>query len=664
MLIATWLSVKGTIEANEAKELAHARLADADAVPDFLFEAFRQASPQNGGANMLALDVLRQAETSVTSEFSSQPVIRARIQEAIATTYRDLGRADLASTVLTEALRSAREVPENKEMVQRLSFLLNGANRASGSAEEALLISRKSWRNLSESLGENDKSVHNSRLNHCRNLLEAAYWNDDRRTEYLNEVEETLREVLDNPGRFPGFNERAYRAVMAQHATGSGNHEAAFEFWNEEIDRHHLEGRVRQKGHYWPSSFLVAALRRTDRLEEATAAAESLSLHCHDFYGPYHPNTTDSARYLASVFEDRGKPIVAAMICQLTALSRGSIDPIFEKNVAELVRWSGELQISSEDKEILSKTMDLLSSGDIAGSEIPIAKLDPGAAFWCGEHLWNSQNRDLSLTLIEQAYEESINQFGAKHPIALTRGNRYALHCIEIGKLATASKILTPQIFDEEVSWRNGPILDIALDLAEALQSKDDHESAQQITNRIIAIHLEKQGIDEERMRRCSNILTAEAMKQHDHKQLAEIYEGLWHSFTQIFGDYHSFTLYNRIRHVDCLIASQQCEEALTKIEDVLRSKAPRNLQFASWRVSKARAMIELGQFSEAESILLADWNQFQDQKSTDGKPPPQTKRIRYRLSDSLRLLYEKWSKPDEMAEWKVISTSLIPSTN
>ena len=74
--------------------------------------------------------------------------------------------------------------------------------------------------------------------------------------------------------------------------------------------------------------------------------------------------------------------------------------------------------------------------------------------------------------------------------------------------------------------------------------------------------------------------------------------------------------------------------------------------------------MIGLEQFNEAESILLTDWNLFQDKKATGKTHPNYVSRMQFRLSDSLSLLYEKWSQPTKSAEWKEISISLLPSPN
>src|SRR5690606_34093080 len=62
---ATALSLRWAFAAEEARHLAESRLAQSDAVPDFLFHAFRQADRSQGGAGMLALDVLREAEKEV-----------------------------------------------------------------------------------------------------------------------------------------------------------------------------------------------------------------------------------------------------------------------------------------------------------------------------------------------------------------------------------------------------------------------------------------------------------------------------------------------------------------------------------------------------------------------------------------------------------------------
>lgn len=394
---ATVLSMRWAFAAEASRQLAETRLAQEDAVPEFLFKAFRHAGEFGDGTDLLALDVLRQAEKDVAIEFAEQPLIRARLQESIGLAYQRLGREDLAAPILNSALTLFRGVPGNEEAAQRLALPTTSTMRASGDAETAVPSSEAEWHRREKALGEDHPDTHRARLEYCRNMLEAAYWNDELRDGCLRQVDAVLNGVLQAPDRFPQAKVREYEAVAAQLAAGRGDHATALAFWDAEMDKLFLEGRARGNGRFWSGTFHVAALRRNGRLEEATAAAESLVLHCREFYGRQRGDTATATRYLAGVYAMSGSRDGAYLVCQMLQPEPDEqVDPLFVEGLDQLAQWSEQLGIARSQRTRLQDLVAEMKSGEPrATPEATGATVGRRAEilFWLAELCWARDRR-------------------------------------------------------------------------------------------------------------------------------------------------------------------------------------------------------------------------------------------------------------------------------
>lgn len=563
LTVATLLSVGWAMKATKAQQLANSRLIQADAVPEFLFRAFRKAAPEEGGAEMLALDVLRQVEKDAPPEFADQPLLRARIQESIGLTYRDLGRHDLSAAALNEAVKSALEVPGNDEAVSRLSYLLSAASRNSGNPETAIRISKQNWQHREATLGENAPETHKARLNYCRGLLEAAYWDDSNRDTRLNEVEAILNEVLTRRDRFPGANIPAYRAVEAQLAAGRGNHEKAYLFWTEEISRRYLVGSAETKGHYWPHSFLVASLRRTGRLEEALAAAESLFLHSRELYGNQHPNSTIAARYLAGVYHQLGAPVTSLLICQIPAVDAELNDPIFANNLSALEQWSSSLELADSTENIVSGLISFLKQGaNLAEQELGLENLSPGTVFWLAELAWSNGDFQTGKKAFKMACEKTVARYGKSHPVTLVRSNRFAEKCIGIWDTEQAAEILLPQIESENLTWHNTNCLDLVLDYAAIVSKLGETDTGERLARKVFEIHRKTGAANPKQLNRCRLLIAGPLRQRRDTDGLVKFHETMCAEYSRILGPDHPATVAQRSRFAELTTVSGNAKQA------------------------------------------------------------------------------------------------------
>ena len=635
LAVATALSLFWAVKATAAQTLAEARLAQADAVPDFLFSAFRQADPARGGADMLALDVLRQAEEQVAEEFADQPLIRARIQKSIGLTYRSLGRKDLAATVLGSALESSRSAEGNAAETERLSFLVSGMERGSGGAEDVITLGRETFLRRQQEHGEDASQTHEARLDYCRNLLEAAYWNESRKSGYLELVESTLGEVLNDVERFPSANIRAYQAVAAQLAAGRGDHETALAFWERDVTQLFSKGQGETAARFWRCRFLIAALRRTGNPEDGMAAAEALLIHCRNFYGMHHPNTVQAAYRMATVYAEFGKFESALLVCRLPTASDKTVREVFEKPLKELSEWSAGLQITETQRARVDKLIGAVIN---AGAEFPsadsadeiFAELPPEEQFWLGELACQTGKIQIGLRLCREAYRQTVASRGENHSITLSRGMRLALHCMTTGRLDEAQALLTAPLGSPEITWRHGDLLDIALQLAELrLEKREDLDACLALVSGVVDAQSRSVDQSSKRLDRSFQIVRElSQLPAHgcDPDEMASTFENLRSAHEALPGADHNKVYFVRLSQINSLAANGAAEHALELIASD-REKIPANEpNLVFWDIAQARTLNVLGRRSEAHRILESLWQKC---KPSEAEPDQRSQTLK-----------------------------------
>lgn len=655
LVAATGISVRWAVEATRSEALARSRLAQADAVPDFLFQAFRQVAPGRGGTDMPAIDVLRQAAEDVDGEFSDQPLLRARLKESIGMTYRDLGREDLASEILAEALDGYRAMAGNEDAVRRLTILLSGSRRSSGGAERAILISRDHWRDCEDSLGWDHPETHAARLDHCRNLLEAAFWNDERRAGYLDEVEDNVNAVLENRIRYPGANHRDYRAVLAQLAAGRGDHETALAFWDREMDRRYRDGQVGGIGHYWPASFLVAALRRTGRLDEATAAAESLFLHCLSFNGGHHPKTATAARHLAGVYDQRGGAASAWLVCRFPQAVGGVIDPLFEEDLERLALWSeSHLSLEAMERSRIEELESVIAGGGLPPPDL-IDHFEPEIAFWLGELAWRSGNPQAGELLMDEAVVRTREARGEDDATARLRELRRCEHWVETGNLDRAAEFLEPILAAGETGWRRGDLVGLGLDLAERLVKSKETEVAETLGWRLLELQRRQQSADAALLERCHQILRVAGESRGGVSALAPIYRDLLAINIALLGPTHAATWHKRLRYYDTLVAAGEAGKALEEIEAHEPEVDPVDEAMPFFQLSKMGALLSLDRLDEVEAGLTDLWEECRAMGFGSSSESERTRRVGRRIAGMMANLQGKRGRVTEKEKWERI---------
>jgi serine/threonine protein kinase len=92
--ISAWQAIRGNREARrafQAESLANQRLADSEAISQFLSEVFKSPSPLRDGRSITVAETLSNATQKLEAELTNQPARRARLQSAIGESYFGLG---------------------------------------------------------------------------------------------------------------------------------------------------------------------------------------------------------------------------------------------------------------------------------------------------------------------------------------------------------------------------------------------------------------------------------------------------------------------------------------------------------------------------------------------------------------------------------------------
>lgn len=662
---ATALSVRWALAADTSRKLAEARLAQADAVPDFLFNAFRQAGRTGGGAEMSAIDVLRAAEKEVEGEFADQPLIRARIQESIGQTYEDLGRNDLAARTLGAALESYRGIPGNEEAVSRLSVPVISTLRTSGGAETSVALSEGEWRDRENSLGVDDPKTHQARLNYCRSLLEVAYWDDSLRVGYLNRVDALLREVTDTPDRFPKAVVRDYEAARAELAAGRGDHAAALEFWEPELNRFILGGGAHSEGRLWPSRFHVAALRRNGRFDEAAAAAESLVLHCRDFYGLTHENTVRDTRSLSIAYDFMGLHSTGYLACrQLVPGEDEKVDPLFQGRLKELEEWAESLPVSSGERDGLQRMILATKSGKPSAAKlIESAHGRAGILFWFAELCLAQGHPKEAIALAEESHKASLAAYGLDSPLETVRATRLAEMWLKRGDLKRVETFLDERIPEPEaaLTWVDGIVLDLAIDLAAKYASLPDDGAAIRVARRVADLRLGQHCAGLPFLEKYEGILRAPATKAKDSSRMAKVYEELVPIFIASLGENHVATSQRKQRHVEALIGCGRIDDALANIKKFYSDNEAWGHRTVHWRIAEGRAYTVSNQFESAEAALNRAWRESIDLGFGKMNGEVGVRQAARKTAEQFVALYVAMKRPHEEAKWRQTLGAIQP---
>jgi tRNA A-37 threonylcarbamoyl transferase component Bud32 len=157
--------------AHHAEAEAKKAQKQAETVTAYLEGAFRSADPAKKGVDLKVVEVLDAAVARLQGEFANEPLVKARLLEAIGGTYLELGAGPSAVAVFEQVrrLRVAELGPEHPLTLQSLNHLA-AAYQVAGRLDEAIALHESTLKVQREKLG----AAHADALQ-CMNNLAVAY---------------------------------------------------------------------------------------------------------------------------------------------------------------------------------------------------------------------------------------------------------------------------------------------------------------------------------------------------------------------------------------------------------------------------------------------------------------------------------------------------------
>ncbi|MEM9018467.1 MAG: hypothetical protein AAGC68_15745, partial [Verrucomicrobiota bacterium] len=328
------------------------RLTQADAVPQFLLNAFRLPDPEVGGTELRAVDVLDAALVEAKAEFPDQPLVLARVMESIGETYRGLGWFEKAAMTFVEVEGVIEGIPGGDEIRKTIHQALSETYRLLAEQEKAVEASAEYLRVSIEYFGNSSVEARKARHELVLNLIEIG--EIDRAEEVILEAR-SLEDPEEKPkgGDFDGLEALIHEA--------RGRYQEAIDFYEERLLAHFSSDNRYGHNEMWGLRHVTRICRKRGDLEKAIAFSEELFRCCEISYGKGHRYVVDAASHLALSYLGGGDTAVAALVfdrLERQAESRG-ITPDDQSLLRQFRDMSGlELAMSDLDRANMSSISD------------------------------------------------------------------------------------------------------------------------------------------------------------------------------------------------------------------------------------------------------------------------------------------------------------------
>jgi eukaryotic-like serine/threonine-protein kinase len=142
--VSTWQAIRATRAEQQSKTSEQFALQNsrrADAISDFLINAFRSPDPARDGRTVTMAELLDRAVKDVKREFADDQRMQADLLNAIAQSYQGLGlyRESVELFAKVQELRSAAQGPLDTGTIESMSDLASACERA-GQLDKAIAI--------------------------------------------------------------------------------------------------------------------------------------------------------------------------------------------------------------------------------------------------------------------------------------------------------------------------------------------------------------------------------------------------------------------------------------------------------------------------------------------------------------------------------------------
>jgi serine/threonine protein kinase len=643
-------------EAAQRAEAVQAR-KQAETVSDFLVKSFRNSDPYVESNQLKVVDLLAQAVRELDDNHALEPLTKAKLQDALGTTYLGLGEGKLAiplfeqsgtayaiglgpehsstlasRTGLANAYLVAGRTQEAIQLFQQTLELsekklgpehvgtrtcrnnLAEAYRAAGRLQEAIRLNQQTLELTERKVGPEHSDTLTS-----RNNLAAAYQDAGRLQEAIQLFHQTLN-LLEKKLGPEHVSTLACRNNLAEAYRAAGRTQEAIR-----LNRQTLELKEKKLGPEHPDTLicrnnLAVSYQDAGRTQEAIQLCQQTLNLLEKRLGPEHPFTLTSSNNLANAYQAAGRTQEAIRLNQQTLeLKEKKLGPEHpdtlnsRHNLAVAYRAAGRTQ---EAIQLYQQTLKLREKK--LGPEHPetlISRSGLAAAFWSAGQL------EQSVPLFEETLRRTIKTLGKTHPDTFRTAFNLGVNYRDAGRLEEAV-----QVFDD---W-----------LARASKVLPADNPA----------HILGRTVGAETYARAGRPDRAEPLLR-EAVNLAKRQAG---PDSARYGGELTVLGFN-------LLQQQKWAEAEAALRECLVIR--QRLAPDTWTTYNARSMLGgslLGQkkYAEAEPLLLKG---YEGLKAKAKEIPPAGRMRLPQAAERLVRLYEAWGKPSEAARWKKELESLRP---
>ena len=427
---STWQAVRAT----KAEELAKQRLAESEAIAEFLTSTFQSPDPARDGRTITVAEMLDTAAKKLETDLSDQPARRASLQATLGSTYHALGLFREAIP-LQEKVRDyirATAGPEHPDTLKAMGNLAN--SYADGRRDEALKLREELLPLFRKVLGPESPDALKAMGN-----LASSYFDAGRRDVALK----LQKEVLALSRKVNGPEHRDTLAAMNNLAlfyAAAGRRDETLKLRQDVLT---LSNKVSGPKH--PDT-LAAMTNLADsyfdagRLDDALKLRDEVLALSREVNGPQHPDTLKAISGLASSFSAASRRDEALKLREETlALSRRVNGPEHPDTLGAMRSLANSYSAAGRRDEALKLKEEVLAlSQKVLGPDHPDTLM-------AMNNLANSYSdagrRDEALTLREEVLTLRRKVLGPEHSDTLLAMTNLAGYYRLAGRLDEALKL-------------------------------------------------------------------------------------------------------------------------------------------------------------------------------------------------------------------------------
>ena len=463
--ISGWQAVRANRQASravQAESLATQRLADAEAVSQFLTDVFKSASPLEGGRTITVAEALSNATRRLETDLTNQPARQAKLQSAIgasyyglglfqeaiplqeksrdyylaatgpesletlvatrrlANLYAEVGRLDEAIKMLKQVLTLSRKTlgPEHPETINAMSILA-GTYNVAGRWDESLKLREESLA-LSRKVNGPENPIT------IQTMEELAI--SHLQLGHLRESIPLGEQVLALSAKVLGLEHRqTLRCMYSLGASyyAAGRRDEALKLWEEVLP---LDRKVNGPQHPLTlkvMSRVAITYGETGRHDDAIKLSEQVLAINRKINAPEHPDTLEAMQVLAISYDQAGRHEEAIKLLQEAAevahKKLGDENPITLSKIGTLSFVLYEAGRRDEAIKLGEQVLELRSKLLSPEHYETLGAMQNLALFYEA-----AGRLDNSLKLKEQALALARKMFGSQHPGTLQAMNDLA----------------------------------------------------------------------------------------------------------------------------------------------------------------------------------------------------------------------------------------------